>query len=71
MIFLVVAGVAGCVILGSIVLALFPIFRLTILNVFVFVIGAIVGIFALANLVERPLMNVGLYSKMTMPVKTN
>ena len=65
-IFYLVAGLGLTTLLGLIVLAAVPTFRLTISNLVVFVVGAVAGIFALANLIERPLMNHGLYLNITM-----
>jgi uncharacterized membrane protein YqjE len=65
-IFYLVAGLVLTTFLGLIILAAVPTFRLTVPNLVIFVIGAVVGIFALANVIERPLMSHGLYSNMTM-----
>jgi hypothetical protein len=54
-IFYLAAGLGLTALLGLLVLAAVPTFRLTIPNLVDFVIGAVAGIFALANLIERPL----------------
>jgi hypothetical protein len=57
--------------IGLITLAIVPAFRVTGANLIVFVIGGIVGMFALANLIEPSLINRGLYSNMSNAKQNN
>jgi hypothetical protein len=61
-------GLIGSAILGAVILAVIPSFRLTMSNLLVFVVGAFLGMFALANLVERTLNALGLLKP--MPIQT-
>jgi hypothetical protein len=56
----------GSFVLGLIVLAVIPAFRLTIPNLFVFVIGAIPGIFILLSLLRPTLIAMGIFEGKTM-----
>ncbi|SRR5260370_12386629 len=55
-----VLGVIGSMVLGIIVLASVPTFRISVSNLFVFVFGAFLGMFALSNLLGRGLNALGL-----------
>jgi len=59
-----IIGLLGSMTRGSIVLASVPAFRLTARNLFLFVIGAFLGMFALVNVAERTLYVLGVFSKL-------
>src|SRR5271154_5707072 len=64
-------GLALVATIGLITLAIVPAFRVTRANLIVFVIGGIVGMFALENLLGATLVNRGLYSNMSMAKQNN
>jgi hypothetical protein len=65
-ILILIFGLLGIFILGLIILVAVPAFRLTISNLFVFVIGAILGIFTVPNLIIRYLIGIDIYGHMTI-----
>lgn len=64
-------GLALVATIGFITLAIVPAFKVTGANLIAFIIGGIVGIFALANLIEPSLVNRGLYSDMSIAKQNN
>ena len=64
-------GLALVASIGLITLAIVPAFRVTGGNLIAFMIGGIVGMFALANLIEPSLISRGLYSKMSNAKQNN
>jgi hypothetical protein len=70
-IYFIVLGLALVATIGLITLAIVPAFRITGANLITFMIGGIVGMFALANLIEPSLVNRGLYSDMTNAKQNN
>jgi hypothetical protein len=64
-------GLALVATIGLLTLAIVPAFRVTRANLIAFIIGGIVGMFALANLIEPSLVNRGLYSNMAITKQNN
>jgi hypothetical protein len=71
LIYYVGLGLALVAAIGLITLAIVPAFRVTGLNLIVFVIGGIVGMFALTYLIDPSLINRGVYSNASMAKQNN